>query len=584
MENYDVVIVGSATSGAYFARKMAEKGYNVKMIDALSKEKLGSRFDIVHMTKSDFKNFHIPTVKEGDEQWAFEFTENHFSSPSNKYLIHSTAETVGLHMHEYVALMVKLALEAGAQIEYEASFKNFIFEYGKIKGITYEKDGKIYELHAKTVVDCSGSKAICRTSLPKDYGIETFSLSDDDMFYVILRYAQFEKEQINTFWLNTKSWFAPFSLNSNEKIIGTGAIGSFKNVEKTYEKLDKSLPDKNFSVSRVEKGTTPYTRPPYTLVADNFIVTGDAGCLTKPECGEGITSSMVMIDIAVEQLDKALKKGDTSKQALWKINSLYNRKQGADFCLVRAFLTKVVDASDDEIEYCFSKRLIFDEKFLNNGKVTVKDILAVIGGICLGVTKKKISLKTITSVLKGATMINLLPEPKLLTDLNKDSIKFNSLFNRDYFEAHTNDFVRAYVKTIIRNPDLALKGHLLATIGFWDAWKASSSAYICTSHCWNAEYYMSDYFNLLTGRHLSDIVGPRWYISSGLLIWLMLLAFTLCINSRSKKYFVVTIPTLSLWLTLMIAAPLAFSFRYVFSLLLCIPIYILGITEGRRNA
>ena len=53
--------------------------------------------------------------------------------------------------------------------------------------------------------------------------------SIEDMFYVILRYAKFDNPQINTFWLNTKSWFAPFSMDNTEKVIGTGATKSFEN-------------------------------------------------------------------------------------------------------------------------------------------------------------------------------------------------------------------------------------------------------------------------------------------------------------------------------------------------------------------
>ncbi len=89
-------------------------------------------------------------------------------------------------------------------------------------------------------------------------------------------------------------------MNGSEKIIGTGAVRSFENCEKTIEKLDKVCTEDKFEVVRTEKGTTPFRRPPYSLVADNFIVTGDAACLTKPDCGEGVTSSMVMMDIAAD--------------------------------------------------------------------------------------------------------------------------------------------------------------------------------------------------------------------------------------------------------------------------------------------
>jgi len=164
-----------------------------------------------------------------------------------------------------------------------------------------------------------------------------------------------------------------------------------------------------------------------------------------------------------------------------------------------------------------------------------------------------------------------------------DTIKFDPLFCRGYFDTHTGDFVKAYIHTTFMNPVLSVKGYLLATIGFWDAWKSSSSAYICTAHCWNAEYFMSDYFNLKTGIYLAEIVGPRWYISSGLLIWVMLLAFVVAISSADKRYVAVEVPTLVLWLTIMLATPLAFSFRYVFSLLLCIPLYLLSAIKGLKN-
>lgn len=404
MEKYDVVILGGATSGAYFANKMAKKGYRVKILEALTKKKLGTRMDIFHVSQTDLKTYDMPAVKEGDPEWAFEFTDNHFSSPSDKYLVPTTSEIVGLHMHEYVALMVKIAVESGAEIEYSARFNGFIFEDGKIVGVKYSTPKGESEIFAKTIVDCSGSSAVGRRALPADYGIENFELADDDMFYVILRYAKFKTEQINTFWLNTKSWTAPFSMDPTEKIIGTGATESFKKVEETYAKLDMSTGNTDFELIRTEKGTTPYRRPPYSLVADNFIVTGDAACLTKPDCGEGVTSSMVMMDIAAEVLDKALKLGDTGKKALWKINKEYSIKQGADFCLVRAFLTKVVKAKDSEIEYFFANKLIANETFLNNGRITAKDIVSTVGGLTRSIAGKHLSKETLGAILNGAKL------------------------------------------------------------------------------------------------------------------------------------------------------------------------------------
>ena len=163
-----------------------------------------------------------------------------------------------------------------------------------------------------------------------------------------------------------------------------------------------------------------------------------------------------------------------------------------------------------------------------------------------------------------------------------DTIKFDPLFNRGYFDTHTGEFVVAYAKTIVKNPALAVKGYLLATIGFWDAFKSNSSAYICTAHCWNAEYFMSDYFNLSTGMYLSDIVGPRWYISAGLLAWIVHGTMIILKKSNKKEKMLVVLPTLVLWLTIMVATPLAFSFRYALALLMCVPFFIDVIIESYK--
>ncbi len=197
--------------------------------------------------------------------------------------------------------------------------------------------------------------------------------------------------------------------------------------------------------------------------------------------------------------------------------------------------------------------------------------------------------KVITSVMPLDAWVNVY-NPVVV-----DSIKFSDFFDKEYFDSHTGDFLRTYAGIVLKNPKLAMQGYLLSTMGFWDAYKSSSSAYICTAHTAQAEYFMSDYFNSLTDKYLSDIVGPRWYMSGGALVWIMLGLLAICmglrkddgtdeadgVRSGGKKdrsrvmSICVFLPGVGLWLTYMLATPLSFSFRYLFGLLLCIPIYII---------
>lgn len=407
MSTYDVVIIGGATSGAWLARKMAKLGYKVKVIEKLSEEKLGRRLDIFHVAKREFERFGLPEVGYGDAEYAFSFDETLTSSPYNNYPKVTRDTIVGMHMAEYILLMNKLAKEDGAEIEYSAPFEEFIMENDKVVGVKY---GGGKELFAKVVVDCSGVDSVARRALPVGYGVENFEITPEDKFYVILRYVKFkgEKPALNG-WPFYKTWIAPCA-DPEGAIIGIGACHSYEYAEEIYAQFEKDIPIPEYELTRIERGTTPYTRPPFSFVGDNFIVSGDAGCLTKPNNGEGVTSSMVHLEIVAEILDKCLKSGDTSKEALWEINTLYNEKQGADFASTRAILTKAVNATRDEFEFFFEKDIIFNEKFLNGVadgpeiKMSFGDIFNTVKGVLGGIIKGRLSMQTVKYLIEGLTL------------------------------------------------------------------------------------------------------------------------------------------------------------------------------------
>lgn len=417
MKKYDVIIIGAATSGSFFARKMAEQGFSVKVIERLSQEKLGRRLDIFHVCKKDFANFGLPIVEEGNPIHAFEFENGYTKSPYDNYPKLTKDRVVGMHMPEYIALMNQWASEKGAEFEYSASFEDFVYEDGKISGIKYRAFDKEKTVLGKVVVDCSGTTSAARKKLPKDYGVETFDISDEDKFYVILRYVKLlNKEDYldgTTGYPYYKTWIAP-QMDPQGAIIGIGACHSYEYAEGIYKDFEQTVKLPEHEITHYERGTTPYTRPPYSFVADNFIVSGDAACLTKPNNGEGVTSSMVQMEIATRILGQALKNNDTSKKALWSINKEYNQKQGADFASTRAILTKAVKATKDEFEYFFKKDIIFSEKFLNSVaegpeiKMSVKDILKIVFGILGGVLTRKLSIATLKKLLEGLSLGNQL--------------------------------------------------------------------------------------------------------------------------------------------------------------------------------
>lgn len=418
MRKFDVAIIGGATSGSFFARRMAEKGYTVLVIDKNPLEKIGTRYDIFHIGRKEFEKFGIPRPVKGDKEWAFEFETNYTAAPSGKYPIKTFDPMVGLHMHEYTLLMNEWAKAMGAEFEYAATFEDFIYENGKIAGFTYLKDGAKEEVYSRCVVDASGIDGIARKKLPGNSTVEAFELQGDDMFYVVLKYVKFNDPDFvydtsSTGWPFYKSWLAP-QADPNGGILGIGACNSYNQAETILDEVIKNIPMPEYTITHTEKGKTPYTRPPYSFVTDNFIVTGDAGCLTKPNNGEGVTSSMVHMEIAADVLDEAIKADDLSCENLWKINKIYNEKQGADFASTRALLTKVVKAKKDEFEFFFEKGHDFLQAFLDGAadgpeiKISLGQLLPAAGKILGGILTGKVSFSTLKEAAGGFILGNKL--------------------------------------------------------------------------------------------------------------------------------------------------------------------------------
>ena len=165
-----------------------------------------------------------------------------------------------------------------------------------------------------------------------------------------------------------------------------------------------------------------------------------------------------------------------------------------------------------------------------------------------------------------------------------DYIKFDPTFDRQFFQEHSGEFTGHYLHMMLQNPVKALKAYVLSTIGFWDISQGSASAYICNFHFSNSGYVMSDYFDYYTGISFRELVEPRDYISAALWAWLLLLCVCICIQKRYFTGLIAVLPTLGVWLSIMAATPLSFSFRYVYSLFLCAPLYLIVSLRACREA
>lgn len=410
MKNYDIIVAGASTTGSWFAEKMASKGFKVLVIEKCSRENLSRSYDIFHMGKEDMKKFGYPIPKSGDKDYAFEFVGGSAFSAYGNYPKKTYENTVGMHKHDYILRLNDNAVNAGAELIYEAEFSDLIYdENGRISGAKYVTENGECEAYASIVCDCTGIPSAVRTKLPEGYGVENFKLTPRDMFYVVLYYVRYSKEHGSTkctdSFMQYKAWSAP-SDDEDGGILGVGANLSYEYAEEMFKIMSKNVPLQPYEIIRTEKGITPYRRPPYSFVADGFIAMGDAACLTKPNNGEGCTSAIYQAQIAAEVIENALKEGGyLTRERLWSINKRYIDVQGKTFASNLALLTGAVSLNATENEFFFKHDVIFNEKMFQNiaGGVTMTpaEVAKTVYYVCVGVTTGKIRIPFLAKVAKA---------------------------------------------------------------------------------------------------------------------------------------------------------------------------------------
>jgi flavin-dependent dehydrogenase len=396
----DVLVVGGCTAGLYFGGLMAKQGYKVLVTDKANEANLGARYDVIHLAQRHFAAFGIPEPGPGDADYVETFHESIQKSALDNYPKLGREDIHVLRRIPLMKRMRKFAEGFGAEVMLETEFQKPLFENNKLAGAVFSND---LTVKARLVVDASGIASVVRRSLPDDYGVETFEITARDMFYVVLHYVKLahpeaDKPARNTFWPYYKCWFAPANAPA-DALFGVGANLSFDYAEKCFKRFASRVKLPEHTLEHIEQGSTPYRRPPYSLVADNFFVTGDAACITNPWSGEGVPYAWLLCKIAAEVYGEVMKNGgNPTREAAWAINPRYFHSQGAEFATNLAMLAGAIACTPEENDYEFKKSIIFesdDEKGKNNlitgllgallsGGVSFKSLKELAGGAILG--------------------------------------------------------------------------------------------------------------------------------------------------------------------------------------------------------
>jgi digeranylgeranylglycerophospholipid reductase len=357
----DVVVVGAGSSGCFFAWRMAQAGYQVVVLERTPLEQVGQAIDIFHMDEVRFDQFGLP--HPSGEELVGHYATGLAWSPDLE--VHNEVRYAFYVMDKpaFHQRLHRAVREAGGEILEETKVQAPIVEGGFVTGVRAQKGGRALEVMGTVVVDASGIDGVLRTQLPEELGVEIDPISEDDALYVCLEFRDEVGEGMPT-GLNFYPYHKAFWNPSRGKsvILGIGQPGGYEYAwQKHREWREEYFGDPGRVIKRTQ-GRTPYRRSPYSLVANGFMVMGDAAFQTKPFSGEGVTSSFTACQIAAEVAVEALRQGDVSRERLWPYNVRYFQDQGAKFASMFVQLPAAAELSRREVDYLFHNNLIFSSE------------------------------------------------------------------------------------------------------------------------------------------------------------------------------------------------------------------------------
>lgn len=171
-----------------------------------------------------------------------------------------------------------------------------------------------------------------------------------------------------------------------------------------------------------------------------------------------------------------------------------------------------------------------------------------------------------------------------------DLIKWNSNFDFYYFNHHPDEFWKAWKSVGMRNKQIYIEAWLLETYGYW-AFPAPDEM---TQSRFGWAFRESDLKDGLSPIHnngyataqiktffkpeIQEKLGTYlWnhsrYLGAGTCMALTLIVGLILIYRKQYARFTVLLPACLLWGTLILAAPAAFVFRYVYYFPLCLPFF-----------
>lgn len=343
--DFDVVIVGAGPGGCLAARDLARQKLRVGLFDIGDEKSLGKPV-FVEIEKKIFAEVGLsyPTA----EETTINSTGFRVFAPSGKEAVAFNGKVPGLsiQLDALVQKMLAEAKRAGAKFTPKAKALDLLYEDGRVAGVVFRQQQKKLTVKARLVIDATGFDAALVRGLDPALG---FNFVDRSLDMVLAENAVHEikgKQAAQAVAENRhgdeRVWTTVTALGNYSTIYTYLSLKNRRACVLVGQKADYGGPSVSESVKQIKKkygffgkklhggkGQIRISHSLDQLVADGFMVIGEAAGMVIPLLGSGVSSALLAAKLAAQVAGPVLLKGEPTTASLWPYASAYQRGRGA---------------------------------------------------------------------------------------------------------------------------------------------------------------------------------------------------------------------------------------------------------------
>ena len=350
--DYDVVVVGAGPGGSATARKCAELGLKVALLE--KRAEIGSPKRCAEGLSSS--SISIIGQKIPDCCITQTIDGAFVYAPNGKRVIVNYGETKGfiLERKRYDKWLAEEAARAGARVQAKTEVVDLMRTNEYVSGVEAVFENERFSLNSRIVVAADGVES----KVARMAGLNTANkpINIDTGFQFEMVGIDMEDPHKLEIYMGNKIaprgyiWVFPKGKDKANVGIGIGGVGYEKTASRLLSDFVRSSPNlRKGSITEVNAGGIPVGGFLENMVMDGFMVVGDAAHQVNPIHGGGLKEAAVAGRIAGAVIAESLESSNVSKEALSKYNELWWEERGKYLKNVEKLREVVEKVSDDDL-------------------------------------------------------------------------------------------------------------------------------------------------------------------------------------------------------------------------------------------